>query len=155
MGLKVWLVCKLISLEAWSLDNEFKDACNTLIKLCHREFTRLYSRHDSLILINLAWLNHIVSGSHLRRCIKATTPVSDNSTLEAKLATKNILKQPLILRCIATIEVVVRCHNSPRLRVANSNLKVTKIYLAQGSLRDTRIVTQTVNLLIISTEVLE
>ena len=155
VSLKVRLVTELITLKSRGLYNHLKDAGYTLIEVCLLQCTLFYSLHNIVKMVRLTRLNHIVTRSHLRRSIKTTTPICYNHTLKAELATENILQQTLILRCIATIQIVVRGHNCPRLRLLNGNLKVTQVDLTQCTLRDTSIICQTINFLIISTEVLE
>ena len=155
VSLKVRLVTELITLKSRGLYNHLKDAGYALIEVSLLQCTLLYSLYNRIKVVRLARLNHIVTRSHLRRSIKTTTPICYNHTLKAELATENILQQTLILRCIATIQIVVRGHYCPRLRLLNGNLEVTQIYLTQCTLRDASIICQTVNLLIISTEVLE
>ena len=119
------------------------------IEHLHRKFTALCCLIDSLILLVLTRLQHIITSHHSSYGIVASIPVAYKHTLPSPLVANNGCKQLTILNCIRTIKLVIRCHDCPRITLLNHNLECLEINLTECTLRHLRDVVITVCLLVV------
>ena len=136
------------------LNHQFENSFHATIEIRLGKLATLYSLHNTLNLGISTRLDKVVARPNLLGSIVATAPIRNNDTLETPLITQDGFEQTSILRGVATIDIVVRGHNHPRLRLLDRNLEVFEIYLTQGSLRNTGIIMEAIELLIIHGKVL-
>ena len=85
----------------------------------------------------------------------ARCPVRHNEATKVPLTTQNLLVEILALRCVNTIEEVVRGHNSSNICLLDSLLECREVDLVQSTLVDIRRYAVTIPLLVVTCEVLD
>ena len=155
MSLQVRLVVILVALETWALLNEVQNALNTAVEVGLGQLAALNTSYDAVELLGLTWLQHVVASPHLLGTVLTAKPVGHNGTLVAPLIAEDGGNKVFALRSVNTIDIVIRCHYSPRLTLLDGNLKALKINLAKSTLRDVSIVIHAVCLLVIGGKVLD
>ena len=137
-----------------SLYHIFQNALNIGIEHLHRQFSTLSSLKDSLILLVLTRLQHIVTSQHSSYGIVASIPVAYKHTLPAPFVANDSSKQFTILHSVWTIQLIIRSHNSPRITLLNHYFKSLEINLTERTLRHLRDIVIAVSFLIVSHKVL-
>ena len=132
----------------------FQNALNVGIEHLHRQFATLSSLKDSLILLVLTGLQHIVTSHHSSNGIVASIPVAYKHTLPAPLVANNGGKQLAVLYSVWTIQLIIRCHDGPRITLLNHNFKSLQVNLTERTLRYLRDIVITVCFLVVSHKVL-
>ena len=155
MSLHIGLVREFVTLKTRCANYQLEHSFHANIEVTLGKFTILYGLQNTLVVEHFARHHKVVAGGNLLNHIVATVPVGHNQTFEAPLVAQNGLEKSRILRCVATVDIVVRGHNCPRLRLLYCNLEVAKIDLSQGTQRQSRVVCQTVDFLAVNRKVFE
>src|SRR4029453_17548142 len=77
------------------------------------------------------------------------TPVGDHQTFEAPLLTQDLGQQPVVLRAVGAVYLVVGTHDRPRLRGLHDPLERRQIDLAETPLIDLRTDPKSIILLVV------
>ena len=87
MSLEIGLVAVLIALEIMCFNDVFQDTLYIGIEDVHRKFATLCCIENSLILLVLSWLKHIVASLHCSHGIIAGIPVGNVHSLPSPFIT--------------------------------------------------------------------
>ena len=137
-----------------SLYHIFQYTLHVGIEHLHRQFAAFGCLVDGLILLVLTRLQHIVTSHHSSYGIVACIPIAYKHALPSPLVANNRSKQLTILNSIRAIQLVIRCHDGPRITLLHHNLKGFQVYFAQRTLRYLRDIVVTVCLLVVSHKML-
>ena len=107
MGLQVGGVVVLITLEVMGFNHIFQDTLHIGIEHLHRQLAALGSFQDSLILLVLSGLQHIVACQHRSNGIVASVPVRHIHTLPAPLIAYDGGQQLTVLHGIRAVQLII------------------------------------------------
>ena len=155
MRFEVGFVRVLVAAETWRAHDHFEYALHVAVEHRLVESTVLDALYDLLVLLVRTRLQHVVAGDHLCSGILAAEPVGHDHAAEAPLVAQQRCEQLGVLRGIYSVEVVVRRHYRPRIRLLDGDLEAFEIELPEGALRYAGIVAHAVGLLIVDREVLD
>ncbi len=141
--------------ESRRAEYEAQDALHRTVYVAYGESSAADGIDYGAVTLVAARLDHVVACGDLRRGVEASAPVGHDGAVVSPLVAQDIRQQLLVLGGVTSVDVVVRCHYGPRRRAADGIFEVAQIQLAQGALRDSCVVGQTVDLLIVDGEVLD
>lgn len=87
--------------------------------------------------------------------VAATTPVGHHDTFVSPLISENGCQQITALTCHLAVDLIIRAHDCPGLRLLDGNLKVLQIYFTGSTLADNSVVAQSGGLLVVESKVLD
>ena len=107
VSLEVGLVRILITLETWTLLNKVQNTLNIAIQVGLGQFAALHASYDTVELLGLTRLQHVVAGPHLLGTILTAKPVGHHGSLVAPLIAQDSGNKVLALGCVNAVDVVV------------------------------------------------
>ena len=134
MSLEVGLVGVFVSLIARTLLNEVQDALDIAVQISLCQFTTLYTSHDTVELLCLTRLQHVITSPHLLGTVLTAKPVGHHGSLIAPLIAEDGLHKVLALRGIDAVDIVVGGHHCPGLALLDGNLEALQVNLTEGTL---------------------
>ena len=150
MGDEVGIVRGRVLAEAGCLHDIFQHAAHVAVDISNIEFTALHPFNNLLYLGRLSWLHKVVASLYLGnggQSFANANPVSHHDTLIAPVVAQNLGQQVVVAHRELAINLVVGCHNGPRVALADGNLEAAQIKLTGCTLADTLVDTGTVSLL--------
>ena len=157
VGLEVGGVRGRILVETGGLHDIFEHTAHVAIHISHIEFT-LFHTFDNLI--DLCWLSgfhQIVACMYLAnrgKSLADANPVGHHDAFKSPVVAQDLREQVMITHRVLTIHLVIRCHDGPRVALADGNLEAAQVEFTGSTLGDALIHTCTVGLLRVNSEVL-
>ena len=134
MRLEIGLVRELITLIARTLLHEVQNAMYATVEISLIELAAFHASHDTVELLVLTGLQHIVACPHLLGAVLATEPIGHDGSLVAPFVAENGLDEILALRSVDTIYIIIRGHHRPGLTFLDGYLEALQIDLTESSL---------------------
>ena len=157
MRLQVGLISGGILAETRCFHNILQHTANIAVNVGHRELSALYALDNLLHLCRLSGLHQIVASLHFRDSFQSftdTNPIGHHDTFKAPIVAQDAGQQVAIAHRELTINLIIRCHDRPRVTLSDCNLKPTQVKLTGCPLRHSFVDAGTFSLLRIHGKVL-